>query len=250
MAGLDWLVARPIAHRGLHDADKGIVENTASAFAAAIEHGFAIECDIQLSADGEAVIFHDATLERLTSGSGRVADLSVAALKAIPFTAGSDRIQTLPEMLEQVAGRVTLVIEIKSSWNGDMRLADRAIEILSRYQGPFAVKSFDPSIVRRLRERAPGITRGIVADRTEDLSHWGFLPASRRRSLRHLLHFPQTRPDFVSYHVKALPAAAPLLAKWVLGRPLMSWTVRTPKDLATARRWADQIVFEGFVPQS
>ena len=101
MGALDWLTARPIAHRGLHDAATGIIENTTSAFEGAIAGGYGIECDVRLSADGEAMVFHDSTLDRLTEASGAVADRTAADLKAIAFTASDDRMQTLGELLEQ-----------------------------------------------------------------------------------------------------------------------------------------------------
>ena len=106
MASLEWLTARPVAHRGLHDAAAGVIENTPSAFAAAVAGNYAIECDIQLSADGEAMVFHDDTLERLTEGSGRARCPGAPALKRVAFRATADRMITLGELCELVAGRV------------------------------------------------------------------------------------------------------------------------------------------------
>ena len=120
MAGLDWLIARPVAHRGLHDAQKGVIENTSSAFAAAIAGGYGIECDLQVSADGEAMVHHDDVLGRLTAGDGRLDALTAAELKRIPYKATGDRMITLTELCELVAGRSTLVIELKSRFGGDL----------------------------------------------------------------------------------------------------------------------------------
>src|SRR5262245_48518041 len=117
--GLDWLTARPVAHRGLHDAAADVIENTPSAFAAAIAGNYAIECDLQLAADGEAMVFHDDTLERLTEGSGRLDAMPAAALKRVAFRATADHMITLGELCELVAERATLVIEIKSRFDGD-----------------------------------------------------------------------------------------------------------------------------------
>src|SRR3954453_2519655 len=114
MAGLDWLIARPVAHRGLHDAQKGIIENTPSAFTAAIAGGYGIECDVQASADGEAMVHHDDALGRLTDGSDRLAALTAAELKKVHFKQTADRMLTLGELCDQVGSRATLVIEIKS----------------------------------------------------------------------------------------------------------------------------------------
>src|ERR1044071_3168683 len=160
-----WLTARPVAHRGLHDAAGGVIENTTSAFKAAIDGAYAIECDVQISADGEAMVHHDEALGRLTEGSGNLADMSAAAIKAARFKATSDRIITLGELCDLVAGRVALVIELKSVFSGDTRIARRAAEVLAGYTGPAALMSFDPLLIADLRESAPQITRGIVAER-------------------------------------------------------------------------------------
>src|SRR5437016_6130404 len=117
LRALDWLVHRPIAHRGLHNEKIGAVENCESSFAAAIARGFSIECDIQLTADGEAVVFHDDEVERVLDGKGKVKSLTTREIKAMAFKQGKDRVQTLAELLEQVAGRTTLLIEIKSLWD-------------------------------------------------------------------------------------------------------------------------------------
>ena len=122
MAGLDWLIARPVAHRGLHDAQKGIIENTPSAFAAAIAGGYGIECDLQISADGDAMVHHDEVLGRLTEGNGRLDAMTAAELKRVPFKATADRMITLAELCDLVAGRAPLVIELKSRFDGDRRL--------------------------------------------------------------------------------------------------------------------------------
>ncbi len=117
----DWLTARPIAHRGLHDQAAGIIENTPSAFRAAIEGGYGIECDLQISADGEAMVHHDDALGRLNDGSARLDAMTAAALQRVAFKATSDRMLTLGELCDLVAGRTTLVIELKSTFAGDDR---------------------------------------------------------------------------------------------------------------------------------
>ncbi len=245
----DFVVSRPIAHRGLHDAANGIVENTRSAFAAALERGFAIECDIQITRDGEAVVFHDFTADRLTSGTGKLSETTSAALQALPFRAGQDRVETLGALLAQVAGRVPLVVEIKSPMEGDLRLTRRALEVAGGYAGPLAFKSFDPNIVAALRMMAPDVVRGIVAMSRYDHPEWNQVSTARKHAMANLLHFGETRPDFISWHVNDLPLAAPFLCRTALGLPLMTWTVRTTEQRDIARQHADQMVFEGFVPQ-
>ena len=136
MRAPDWLTARPVAHRGLHDAAGGIIENMPGAALAAIAQNFAIECDIQLTADGEAMVHHDDELGRLTEGSGALLDKSALELKSVSFRNTPERMMTLSDLCTLVAGRVPLVIELKSHFDGDRRLVKRMAEVLSAYQGP------------------------------------------------------------------------------------------------------------------
>jgi glycerophosphoryl diester phosphodiesterase len=244
---LDWLTARPVAHRGLHDGVNAI-ENTASAFRAAIEGGFAIETDVQLTADGEAVVHHDFALGRLTLGSRHLAAMTAAGLKEVPFRATADRMMTLGELCEFVAGRVPLVIELKSRFDGNLQLAKRTAEIVGAYKGPAALMSFDPAPLAALREIAPSLPRGIVAERNFGHSEWHDLTPAQTRSLALLLHGFRTKPHFVAYQLKDLPSPGSWIARNIFRRPLLTWTVRTPEEQARAQRWADQMIFEGFRP--
>lgn len=245
---LDWLTARPIAHRGLHDAAAGVIENTASAFTAAIAGGYGIECDLQPSADGEAMVHHDDALGRLTDGSARLRELTAAELKAVRFKATADRMLTLGELCELVAGRAPLLLELKGRFDGDLQLVQRVTVVLASYAGPVAAMSFDPALIEALRGVAPGLTRGIIAERHYAHREWDQMPATAKRRMAWLLHARRTRPQFVAYSVKDLPAAAPWLARTVFGLPLLTWTVRSDADRRTAGRWADQIIFEGMRP--
>jgi len=248
MAGLEWLSSRPIAHRGLHAADYGVVENTATAFAQAIAGGYAIECDVQVSADGEAMVYHDATLGRLTQEQGALASLSAQQLGRIALKATADRILTLGELCDLVAGRVTLVIEMKSAFDANAALPRRVAGILQSYAGPVAAMSFDPRMLSALAQAAPGLPRGIVAEGRYDHADWGAMSVWQKFALAHLLHAVRTRPHFVAYNVKHLPAAAPLIARHLFGMPLLTWTVRSEADRRKARLWANQMIFEGFRP--
>jgi glycerophosphoryl diester phosphodiesterase len=241
---LSWLVERPITHRGLHDFAHGIVENAESAFAASIRHGYAIECDIQLSADGQAMVFHDSTLDRVMDGHGDVNRHSLKQLKSMRYKVGNDRIQTLTELLEQVQGRVPLVIELKTHWDGDLALAQKAVAGLARYTGPYGLMSFDPVLVAALAELSPQTARGIVAERVIDPSY-RVLPVEERLRLRHLAHLEQTRPHFVSYNWHDLPYA-PVQIIRAQGFPVITWTIHSAAEAALARRYCDQITFEGF----
>jgi glycerophosphoryl diester phosphodiesterase len=244
---LDWLTARPIAHRGLHDGASAI-ENTTSAFQAAIDGGYGIETDVQITADGEAMVHHDFALGRLTLGSRQLAAMTAAGLKEVPFKATSDRMMTLHELCEFVSGRVPLVIELKSRFDGDLKLVERAAEIVKAYAGPAALMSFDPAPIAALRDIAPDVPRGIVAERHYDDSEWHDLTPAQKRSLAFLLHAPRTRPHFVAYHVKDLPSPGPWIARQVLRLPLLTWTVRSGDDRRRAGHQADQMIFEGFRP--
>jgi len=248
MTAPGWITARPIAHRGLHDARRNVIENTRPAFAAAVAHGFAIECDVQLSRDGEAVVHHDFELGRLTEGSGRLDRLSAAELAAVRFRHGEGCIEPLADMLRFVAGRVTVVVEIKSAFDGDLRLTRRVAEIVQAVGWPVALKSFDPNIVAALRMLAPDVPRGIIAERHYADEEWARLPPALRDNLSRLAHLPETMPDFISYRINDLGESIDFLRETAPGLPLMSWTVRTPEQRAVAERLGAQMVFEGFVP--
>jgi glycerophosphoryl diester phosphodiesterase len=239
----DWLTARPIAHRGLHDAAAGVIENTASAFHAAIAGGYAIECDLQISADGEAMVHHDDALGRLTDGPAAQVDAMTAqALARVAFKSTADRMLTLGELCELVASRVTLVIELKG-FQRDDRLAARTVEVLASYRGPAAVMSFDPALIATIRKLAPALPRGLVAMRRD-----AGTPAAKITALDYARQALAARPQFLAYRVQDLTTAPPLLARHVLRWPLLTWTVRTPADRTRAARYADQMIFEGFRP--
>jgi glycerophosphoryl diester phosphodiesterase len=244
-----WLTARPVAHRGLHDAANGLIENMPGAAKAAVAGNFAIECDIQLTADGEAMVHHDDELGRLTEGSGRLLQKTAAELKAVAFRNTPERMMTLADLCALVAGRVPLVIEVKSHFDGDRKLVRRMAEVLSSYDGAAVGMSFDPDQVMALRELIPSRPRGIVAERHYTAEDWPETSPAQRREMKHLHHFFRTQPDFVAYWVDELPSPAPWIARNVFGRPLLTWTVRTPAQRARAARHADQMIFEGFRPE-
>ena len=196
MAALDWLTARPVAHRGLHDAAAGVIENMPAAFNAAIAGHYAIECDVQLSADGEAMVHHDFALGRLTEGQGPLASFSAADLKRVPFKATADHMLTLGELCDLVSGRVPLIVEVKSNFDGALPLVQRTSVVLQNYRGPAAAMSFDPNAVEALRTVAPTLIRGIVAERYYRHEEWANLSRSEKSMLGNLLHAFRTRPHF------------------------------------------------------
>jgi glycerophosphoryl diester phosphodiesterase len=245
---LDWLIARPIAHRGLHDAAHGIIENTAGAMRAAIAADYGIETDVQISADGEAMVNHDDVLGRLTEGEGRLDSLSAAELKRVPFRNSNEHMMTLGELCDLVAGRVTMLVELKSRFDDDERLPARVAQVLAGYGGPVAPMSFDPRQLVMLRQKAPRLTRGIVAAKYRPHPYWDQMPAWLRHSMAYLVAALTARPQFVAYGIDDLPALAPFFTRHVLSMPLLTWAVRTPAERERAQRYADQMIFEDFRP--
>jgi glycerophosphoryl diester phosphodiesterase len=244
----DWLTARPVAHRGLHDRARGIIENMPGAAQAAIDGNFGIECDIQLTADGEAMVHHDDALGRLTEGTEPLLKMTAAELKAVKFKDTSERMMSLDDLCALVKGRVPLVIEVKSHFDGDRKLVKRMAEVLAAYSGPVVGMSFDPDQVLALREMMPELPRGIIAQRNYDDEYWKKLTEKQRRGMLQLRHAFHTRPHFIAYWVYQLPSPAPWIARNLFGLPLLTWTVRTPEQRERAGRYADQMIFEGFVP--
>lgn len=246
MKRADWLTDRPVAHRGLHDAARGVIENTPSSVTAAVAANYAIEVDLQITADGEAMVHHDDSLGRLTEGSTALRAMTAAELQRIPFKATADRMISLGELCELVARRVTLVLELKSHFDEDRRLPLRVVEVLRNYAGPVAIMSFDPGLIAVVRQAAPALRRGLVAEKRYRPHHqdrnWFRSNADYARDLI------SAGPQFLAYSVRDLRSALPFFSRRVLGLPLLTWTVRSSEDRACAERWADQMIFEGFRP--
>jgi len=246
MVELYWL-HRPIAHRGLHDAAKGIVENSVSAVRAAMGAGLAIEVDLQCAAGDMPIVFHDVTLDRLTLQTGPVAARTADALSGIALRNSPDHILSLPALLALVDGHVPLVLEVKSTWTRDGKFEANIARMLESYKGPVAVMSFDPYSVAAFREIAPDLPRGLIGERFDDERHWSGLTLWQRLAMRNLLTSAFARPHFIAYDIKALPALAPFLAQTLFGLPLLTWTVRTKQERERALRYADAMIFEGIV---
>lgn len=247
------LFPRPVAHRGLHNRAAGIIENSASAFAAAMKGDFAIECDLQLTSDGQAVVFHDEKLDRLTGETGLVSDRRIAEMTDITLldSTASDRPQTLAAFLEQIGGRTMLQIELKHqpSLEATRQLAKVAADALSTYTGPVTVESFDPRLITLIREFGFSGPRGIITYDYEKEDYPPGITQDERYILRHLLHWHETQFDFISCDKAAL--TLPAITFWrALGKPVTAWTIRSMVEAEAARPYIDQIVFEGFDPDS
>jgi glycerophosphoryl diester phosphodiesterase len=230
-----WLSEWSYAHRGLHGA--GTPENSPSAFAAAIAKGMGIECDVQRSSDGLAMVFHDFELDRLTAENGPISRRSAEQLGRIVISGSSDGIPTLNKVLEQIAGRVPLLIEIKSSGERRVNALSLAVRrVLEGYRGHHAVMSFDPRVVRWFADHSPLTLRGLVV--TEE--HTKTLAGRLKRHLA-LWH---ARPDFLAYDIRDLPSRF-ATAQRQRGLPVLTWTVRSPEHRERAAQHADAPIAEG-----
>ena len=234
MRDISWLVRRPIAHRGYHDLNRTRWENTLSAFDAAIERDYAIECDVHLSADGVPVVFHDSVLNRLAGRDGFVHDMTAAELTQLEVGGTEDRIPTLAEMLARVRGRVPLVIELKGTAGKDDGLVAAVARTLEGYEGHAAIMSFDHWLVRRFADEAPGIAGGLTAQ--------GRTPADLEAHFSMLAH----PISFVSFSVLDLPNPFVSFVRDRLAMPVITWTVRNEHAKAATFAHADQMTFEGF----
>lgn len=237
MTDRGFLTRTPFAHRGLHGG--GIVENTRAAFEAAIAAGHGIETDVQASRDGLAMVCHDYELDRLAGRPGRLADFAASELEAMAITGCDETIPRLETILALVGGRVPLLIEVKAR---DRRVGEfcRAIAAaLAGYAGAAAVMSFNPEVGRWFARHAPATARGLVVTEQGEKGVAGRLTGSMQRSLSVL----RARPDFLAYDIRDLPSAfAGALRR--RGLPLLTWTVRTEEQRATAAAHADQIIYE------
>lgn len=234
-ARVGWLREWTYAHRGLHGP--GVPENSIAAYALGVERGMGIECDIQRSRDGVAMLVHDWELDRLTGVSGPLADHSAEELAEISFLDSEHKLARLEDLLELIAGKVPLLIEIKSRRRYDVEKSCAAVrDALAGYAGPHAVMSFDPRVSRWFRRHAPGIVQGLVM-REDDVGH-------TQTALSRRIALAIARPEFLAYHIAALPN--PMVEGLRLsGFPILTWTVNSPELLTRARQHADAPIAEG-----
>jgi len=244
----DSFLRLPIAHRGYHDAQSGIIENSRAAFSAAIKAGYAIELDVQLSADGHAMVFHDYEMSRLTEQSGATRTRTRDELIQIGLKGCDELIPTLPEILTLIAGRVPVLIETKDQ-DGAMGpnvgpLEQSVANALTDYVGPVAVMSFNPHSVIALAKFAPDVARGLVTCHF-GAEHWPLLNEATRSHLRTISDYERAGACFISHRFDDLsnPRIADLRAA---GASIICWTIRSQKDDTEARKVADNVTFEGY----
>lgn len=247
---LDRAFLRPIAHRGLHDAARGVIENTSAAFTAAIDKGYGIECDLRPASDGTPFVFHDAKFGRLIDAPGRVDRTVPATIAGLIYRGSSEHVLPFADLLDLVAGHVPLLVEIKSDWGHPSTPFLKAITALvAAYKGPLALMSFDPGVMAPIKDLAPDIPRGIISGKYSGKGWWpDKIDEARAFRLSHLLESGPVEPAFYSYDVRSLPTPVTRFVREAMRVPVMTWTVRTPSDLATAKQWADGITFESFEP--
>ncbi len=249
VAPLDPLfLVPPLAHRGFHDIAAGRPENSRASIRAAIEAGYGIEIDVQLSSDDQAMVFHDYHLGRLTTAQGALHLHSAAELSAVPLRHGDEGIPTLKEVLALVRGQVPLLVEIKDQ-DGQMGpnvgpLEAQVARHLAGYDGPVAVMSFNPHSIRTMAEVAPSLARGLVTSAYK-ASDWKTLKPATRERLRAIPDFGDIGASFISHEAKDLgsPRVAELKEQ---GAHILCWTIRSPKAEAEARKIAENITFENY----
>jgi glycerophosphoryl diester phosphodiesterase len=238
MTDLSWLTARPVAHRGYHDLNKTVWENTLSAFDRAMERGFAIECDVHLTSDGVPVVLHDTELMRLTNTDGFVWQRTAAEMASLRIGGTADHPPLLTELLNLVDGRVPLVVELKGTPGHDQGLVASVGQILRGYGGKVAIMSFDHWLIRNFAKDAPGIPAGLTAYGTklQDIeAHFSMLAHG---------------VSFVSYSAPELPNRFTSFVREKLAMPVITWTVRDQAGVEQTRLHGDQMTFEGFDPDA
>ncbi|MFP5309755.1 MAG: glycerophosphodiester phosphodiesterase family protein [Actinomycetes bacterium] len=237
-----WLTDVPYAHRGLHGP--GAPENTLAAFARAVEAGVGIELDVHATVDGHAVVLHDPDLTRT---AGRALDVRRAPLdevRAHPLTGSDLPVPTLAEVLELVAGRVPVMVEVKNLGRGVGVVEEATARVLDEHvAAPYSVASFHPGTVRWFALRRPGLVRGRTSGVLADAP----LPAPVRAAMRRLVGVQRSRPHYLSYELAGLPNAAVSRLR-AAGLPVITWTVRDRAGVERAREHADQCIFESLDP--
>ena len=218
-------------------------ENSLSAIEAALQFGFPIEIDVQVTADGKAVVFHDWNLARMTGLDAKVVHVSSTDLTPLRLHGSDEKIPRLEEVLELVSGRQPILLEIKNR-RYPSALEPEVSRILRTYHGPLAIQSFNPYTLGWFRWHHPEILRGQLscAFDTDDMAGW------KKIILEHYGTNWMTAPQFIAHHWVRLPARAPWLLRRVFGLPLLAWTIRSAEEQTSALRYADNVIFEGYRP--
>ena len=237
----DHLFHPPIAHRGLWSPD-GPPENSLAAFQAACAAGYGIELDVQLSADGEAVVFHDDKLERMTGARGRIRDHSAADLAEMRLAGSEEKVPTLLETLALVGHRAMVHIELKTPPGEVGPLERRVHEVIADHNGPLCVIGFNPYSHAWFATHYPGVLRGLDSHSYAKAPN---MSEAQRKAYARLEHVEIARPHFLALGIDMLPSerAARLRGQ---GMPVVAWTVRQPAQWEAIKDGCDNLIFEGF----
>ncbi|PSL21256.1 glycerophosphodiester phosphodiesterase family protein [Shimia abyssi] len=241
----------PLAHRALHDVNDGRPENSRAAVRAAVERGYGIEIDLQLSRDGQAMVFHDYQLDRLTAQSGAVRQRNADELAAISLNGGDEGIPTFSEVLDIVGGRVPVLVELKDqdgALGPNIGALEAATAVAARdYAGPLAVMSFNSQSVLKLAEIAPDIPRGITTE-SYPAEDWLLVPEEVRARMREIPDYDRVGACFISHEAADLGRDRVAELK-TAGAKVLCWTIRSEAEEAEARKVADNVTFEGYLAQ-
>ena len=239
----EWLLTIPIAHRGLHDAEKQIAENSISAFQQAIDCSLAIELDIRFSADLVPMVFHDADLSRMTGRESPIGEITADELARIKLKNSPDSIPSLQQVLTLINGQVPLIIELKPVSIPRAQAVAIIWEMLKSYDGPYSVQSFDPFLLMAIGRLAPQVIRGQLGMYSPPSS----LSRYRKFMLRHMLLNRFSKPHYIGYDINDIEKST--VQKSVKrDMALLVWTVKSETDLKKARRYAQNVIFEALPP--
>lgn len=246
--GWEELEGVRFAHRGLHDLDRGIPENSMAAFRRAVDHGFGAELDVHLMADGELAVVHDSSLKRVCGADVFIEDLTAGDLKDYPLMGTEERIPLLRDVLALFEGGAPLVIELKAERGNAYALTDAVMTALEGWNGACCLESFHPAVLMRLKEKYPRVLRGQLSQDFLRDSEVGDLSLPVRFALTNLLTTALTRPDFIAYHWKDRRNASLRLMKALYGVHEVGWTVRDKETMEALDQEGVTSIFEGFIP--
>lgn len=246
--GWDKLKGFHYAHRGLHDLERGVPENSMTAFRAAVDHGFGAELDVHLMADGNLAVVHDSTLTRLCGRDARIEDLRLEDLKDYPLLGGDgETIPLLEEVLQVFAGKTPLIVELKVERGNAAALTDATMKALDKYPDlDYCVESFHPSAVRHLKKHHPQVIRGQLSENF--MKTGGSLPRYQAFLMTWLLLTAATRPDFIAYRWRDRSNGSLRLMRALYGVHEVSWTVREKDVMDKLAKDGCVVIFENFIP--
>ena len=229
------------AHRGLHSQDKSIPENSLAAFRKAAENGYGVELDVQLSKDGQVVVFHDDTLKRVCGVDKRVDELTLEELQALKLCGTEERVPLFTQVLSAICGRGPIICELKTGRN-NRELCRKTLDIIEGYSGDICIESFDPCIVAWFRFHAPHLLRGQLSSPCKSFASEG-MPKPLAFILSRCLMNPLARPQFIAYEIAKKPLQVKLCE--AMGAMKVCWTSLSPSN----EKKNDCVIFQFYRPE-